>query len=113
LNHLKTLAPGFFSGLACFPLEFVGDFLFVTFCALELDDEMVGILASSSLGSWNMSTSDACLNINDKSDSIFVRSFKLIESPVDLIGFDHDSVWPNLMLGTDIEDLLSGFHSTD
>jgi len=37
----------------------------------------------------------------------------LFVSPVNLIGFDHLSIWPDLVLGTEVEALLSSFHTTD
>ena len=62
-----------------------------------------------------MSSSNACLDVDDISNTILVSSWtvKCIPNVTDLLGIDGFTVWPDLMLGTEVKDLLSCWDSTN
>jgi hypothetical protein len=53
-------------------------------------------------------------DVNYIADSVFVAgSLELLPSPVDLVGCDDLAVWPNLVLGAKLEDLIGSGDTTN
>ena len=52
-------------------------------------------------------------NINDISDTILVDGAKLIPGPLDLLSFNVLNVWSDIVLGAEVQELLSGLDTTD
>ena len=62
-----------------------------------------------------MSASDTCLDIDDVSDTVFVAAWTVESFPdfADFLGVDGFAVWPDLMLGAEVQDFLGGWDSSD
>ena len=52
--------------------------------------------------------SETLLDVHDVSDAVFVlaSASQLLPAPVDLIGDNCLAIWPDLMLGAEIQELL-------